>query len=404
MTTQTILHSFQELGAHFGLTPQTEDVEPDIMFSLADDENQPDIVGDLSGSAVALTTPMPVPAPEAIEGGITREVITPVDEANAEAAPSEASTGALASGTDDFDLEALVAELESACGALSRIARQDQEARALALHDLAEYDRLTGVANEAERARERARQVLEQAEALVASAFAAEARAAAEQVLSLAAAAESRAGAVADQRRAEADALVARLDLARLVEERRREEESEKARATEAECLQQLSGTLAEAREACDLGRFEEARAMLGAVVGIDPDNADVASLKEIIARRELSVKCTVAEELLWEARRRRSTPAEAVAALETVDVTGLPVELARQVFGEWARACARLCRERNHENPLRYAPDPGRGAVIVREPGSNAHVVLSALSMGPGWRPGAVIDERQVRRARPLR
>ena len=54
------------------------------------------------------------------------------------------------------------------------------------------------------------------------------------------------------------------------------------------------------------------------------------------------------AEEALWAARREyRRDPEAAVARLETLDVDGLPEDVARQVFGEWARTCARLCRER---------------------------------------------------------
>lgn len=72
--------------------------------------------------------------------------------------------------------------------------------------------------------------------------------------------------------------------------------------------------------------------------------------------------------------------------------------------FGEWARACARLCRERGLSEPLRYAPDPGRGAVIAREEPDGAYAVLSALGMGPGWETGRPVGAGQVRRARPLR
>lgn len=89
---------------------------------------------------------------------------------------------------------------------------------------------------------------------------------------------------------------------------------------------------------------------------------------------------------------------------LAALDVDGLPDPLSRQVFGEWARACARLCRERGLVEPLRYAPDPGRGAVIARESPDGSYVVVSALGMGPGWQVGSVVAERQVRRARPLR
>jgi hypothetical protein len=99
-----------------------------------------------------------------------------------------------------------------------------------------------------------------------------------------------------------------------------------------------------------------------------------------------------------------RRDPAAAVARLEALDIDGLPEELGRQVFGAWAQACARLCRERGLAEPLRYAPDPGRGAVLARERAGAPYTVVSALGMGAGWQAGSGVGEGQVRRARPLR
>jgi hypothetical protein len=136
-----------------------------------------------------------------------------------------------------------------------------------------------------------------------------------------------------------------------------------------------------------------------------DPDNPEVASLREIIARRELAVKVGAAEEAIQAARREhRRDPAGVAARLAALDLEGLDFDLRRQVFGEWARACSRLCRHRGLVEPLRYAPDPGRGAVLARETAESSYVVVSALGMGPAWREGDEVDERQVRRARPLR
>jgi hypothetical protein len=123
------------------------------------------------------------------------------------------------------------------------------------------------------------------------------------------------------------------------------------------------------------------------------------------MAQRVRIVKSAAAEDALWAARREwRSDPAGAVARLETLDVGDLPDPLARQVFGTWAQACGRLCRERGLAEPLRYAPDPGRGAVLAREGPDAPYTVVSALGMVAGWQPGSAVGERQVRRARPLR
>src|SRR5581483_11698204 len=72
------------------------------------------------------------------------------------------------------DLAVLLAELEAASSTLVTVARQDQEARALALRDLAQYDALVAEQGQAEQAHERARRVRREAEALAADAFALE--------------------------------------------------------------------------------------------------------------------------------------------------------------------------------------------------------------------------------------
>ena len=305
----------------------------------------------------------------------------------------------------NVDPAGLLAELEAAEATLATVTRQDQEARALALRDLEQYDALVGQQHEAERALERARRVRRGAEMLGESAFAEEARAAAARVAALAAQAEAAAARLVEEQRQEAERLAARLDLERLLAERRRQEEAEKAKAAEAERARRLSGALARARSALEAGRIQEAKESLGTVASDYPDDPEIASVKSMIAQRELVVKMDAAEEALWAARREyRRDPEAAVARLETLDVDGLPEELARQVFGEWARACARLCRDRGIAEPLRYAPDPGRGAVIARESPDSGYVVVSALGMGPGWKAGVPVGERQVRRARPLR
>lgn len=299
------------------------------------------------------------------------------------------------------DLVGLLAELEHASAMLATVGLQDQETRALALRELERYDAIVAE----QRRAEQARQVLREAEDLVGSAFAEEARAVAGQVVAIAMRAEAAASQLVDQHREQAQRLVAHLDLERLLAERQRVEEAERARAAEAERARRLSGTLAQAKSALEAGQFEEAKALLGTAANENPDNAEIASLLEIMRRRELAVKVSAADDALWLARREaRRDPAAAVARLEALDVDWLPEELARQVFGEWARACSRLCKARAFVEPLRYAPDPGRGAVLARQGPGEPYLVVSALGMGSAWQPGNAVGERQVRRARPLR
>ncbi|HZU12147.1 MAG TPA: hypothetical protein VFB58_04845 [Chloroflexota bacterium] len=303
------------------------------------------------------------------------------------------------------DLPELLTELQAASAALAAIARRDQEARTVALHDLERYDAVVARQREAEQAHEQARQVREQAERLTEQAFAEEARTEARRVADIAVQAEQAAERAVAEWSREAEALAAGLDLERLLAERRRQEEAEKAKAAEAEKARRLAGALARARVALNAGRIEEAKGLLGNAANDYPDNPEIDSLKTIIAQRELAVKVDAAEEALWEARRAyRRDASAAVARLETVDIDGLPEPLARQVFGEWARACSRLCRELDIAEPLRYAPDPGCGAVIARETSDGPYVVVSALGMGTGWQAGSTVGDRQMRRARPLR
>jgi hypothetical protein len=303
------------------------------------------------------------------------------------------------------DLAALLGDLEAAATTLTTISHQDQEARIRALRDLERYDALIARQHEAEQARERARQMRQQAEQLLEAAFADEARSEAQRIFAVTSQIESATDRIVAEQRAEAERLATQLDLDRLLAERRRQKEAERAKAAEAERARRLSDALTGAKAALAAGCPEEAKGLLESVTNENPNNPEITSLRPIIAQRELTVNVIAAEDALREARREyRRDPAVAVARLETLDVSGLPDSLARQVFGEWARACSRLCRERGAIEPLRYAPDPGRGAVLAREEPDGGYVVVSTLGLGPSWRKGGVVGERQVQRARPLR
>lgn len=303
------------------------------------------------------------------------------------------------------DLATLLEELEAASATLATVARQDHEARKLALRDLEQYDALVSGQRDAEDVAGRAQLVRCEAEHLAECAFAQETREAAARVAGMAAQAEAAATQLAQELEREAETIAAQVDIERLLAARQREEETEKAKAAEAEMARRLSGALTEARAALRDGRVEEAKAVLEPLAKENSSNGEIASLMAIITQRELTVKVDAAEEALWLARREwRHAPAAATEQLTALDVDGLPEPLARQIFGEWARAVARLCRVRNLIEPLRYAPDPGRGAVIVRDGSTGDFTVVSALGMPAGWTAGSIVTERQVRRARPLR
>lgn len=322
---------------------------------------------------------------------------------SADALPS--LTSAVGRSDSGIDLSELVEELDAARVTLARMIVKDQEERATALRDLERYDTLARQQEEAEFARDRASQIRREAEAFISRAYSEEARAEAARIAGAARKAEELALKRAEAWQNEAERLAMELDLERLLLERQRQEEAEKAKAAATETAERLSGALVRAKAALDAGQFEEARRALEKVGSDNPNNPEIASLIAIITQRECAVKISEAEEVLWLARREfRHDPAGVIARLEALDVDGLSEPLARQIFGEWARACSRLCRARGLVAPLRYAPDPGRGAVLARESADTSYVVVSSLGMGAAWRPGKVVDDRNVRRARPLR
>ena len=189
-----------------------------------------------------------------------------------------------------IDLADLLAELEAASATLAAVARHDEETRAVALRDLERYDAVAATLHQAELVQSQACQLHDRAAHLFAEAFATEAKVAAERVVTLTERSAAVADRLATERRAELEQLAAELDLERLLAERRRQEEVEAARAAEAERAGRLSGALAEASEALQSGRIEEARALAGLVCTEDPDNADAASLITMIAQRPETV------------------------------------------------------------------------------------------------------------------
>jgi hypothetical protein len=403
--TVTVLKSFAELGPFFGLTvdgePKDEE-EPTRDGVAARPNDQAGAVPSSEWYPPAAPPPAaPIGEPDALAGAAAGGAeVLPAETAEPPAPPP---TVPAAAGTPD--LARLLAELEAAGATLAAVARRDQDARAVALRDLERYDRQLAHQQEAEAVCARARHVRGAAEALAAGAYSDEARAAAAQVANVAAGATATAARVAEGHRREAERLAATLDLERLLAERRRQEEAQKAEAAAAERAGRLAGVRSAVSVALAAGRIEEAEALLGPVTNEYPDDADLASLVVMVAQRRQGVKAAAAEQAMQAAHREaRRDPGAAVARLEALAVDGLPDALARRVFGAWAQACARLCRERGIVGALRYAPDPGRGAVLAPERPDGPYLVLSALGMGPAWVARATVDEHYVRQARPLR
>jgi hypothetical protein len=315
-------------------------------------------------------------------------------------------------GADTRDLDALLVELASASALLASVAQSDAQVRSVAVQDLERYDTLLSQASDANSVWERAEQVRHEAEAFLACAFGDEARDAAERVVRLAIDAAATARELVQSHHRAADRLANRSDIQRLLEERRREAALEEARAAEAARAQQRSEVLARVAEALQADLLAEARRLLVPLIESEPEHPDVMAMRRRLAQRAFVLRALAAETALRTVRRRevRDDPSQAVALLVALDVNDLPEPLGRQVFGAWATACRQLCEQRELLEPLRYAPDPGRGVVLARERPGGLYVVVSALGMSLEWRPGRVLrddsrrDQQIVRRARPLR
>lgn len=401
MSKQIVLHSLAELGAVFGLDEQAT-LEPEIE-DVTHDTEPPE--ADAQIDAHAATPPPATKAGDdaAAVGGVSSDDASAPEVLDAPQVGAVGGEGALSH--EGPDLAALLAELQRVGAELAVVAQRDEAARTLALRELEVYDRLLAAQQDAEDAQASASQVRQQAERLATTAFSDGAREQARSVVDQATAVEAQAGRVVAQRREETERLAGRLDVERLIAERRREQEAEVARAAAADRVERLLQATTAVRQMLTADRLEEATSLLAAAMREFPDSEELATLKDAAAQRARERTVATAEAVLRTVRSDyRACPEEAIACLEALDVDGLPEELGRQVFGEWAVACSRVCRRRKYADPLRYAPLPGRGAVLARERADVDYVVLSALGMGPRWRPGTTVAARDVSGARPLR
>jgi hypothetical protein len=386
------LHSLAELGSAFGLDDQAGDVAgetacPVTVASYVTGESVSGRGGEeASSSGDDENSPRETPSLTAADPPMPSESMV----------PPPAETGAL---------EALLADLDGAVSDLAEASRRDEVALAAALAELEAYDRLVAAQRDAEAARARAARVLEDAEALASGAFSDDVRTAAAGVVERAARAAAQAAALVDARRADSDRLGERLDIQRLVAERSRREAAEVARTAADLRAQRLAEVEAGVRRALDEGQLEHAETLLTRGATDLSESGALSSLRETVAQQIRERRVVAADSALRLARYDyRRCPEEAIACLEALELDGLPADLSRQVFGEWAAACSRVCRRRGYAEPLRYAPLPGRGVVLARERPDADYVVLSALGMGPRWRPGATVAPRDIGGARPLR
>lgn len=333
--------------------------------------------------------------------------LPPMDNARTEPEEGRTSTTvapSLANVAMLPDLATLLATLQAASDTLRQSAQRDAALRAEALAALERYEAILGRQREAAGACETARRVQTEAQSLAEGAFSEDCRAAAQAVVAQAAQAAVAAATLAEARRREAEAFAADVDVPRLIEarERQRREAEQQTRAQER--AHRRAGNIAKVRELLHGHRLDEAEAALAPLRQEAPDDEELTTLAAQLRQRQLQYRIDGATTALPTAYRDlRRQPEEAMRRLEGLDVAGLPDDLARRVFGAWAEACARLCREQGIDAPLRYAPDPGCGLVLMPD-GKGGHTVLSALGFGARFPVGTKAPDQVVRRSRPLR
>ena len=304
-------------------------------------------------------------------------------------------------------LAAPIAQLADMSSGLEAMARQDARARELASIELAQYETLAAERREAERALADARQVGAAAEHFVGQAFTDELRARAAQHAATARAAELACAQLLAERIRAADELASRPHLARVLADRRRDEQQrvQGERHEAAARAQRLADGLERASQALHREQPEEALALLRPLAAAFPADTEVHRLLDTAAWQTRRQVVAPAEEALRDVRSRtyRQDPEQAMERLAGVAMDGLPDDLARQMFGIWSELCLKVVQRRGWIDAQRYAPRTSRGVAFARATPEGPFQVVSALGLSD-WHEGDTVTSPGVLRiARPL-
>lgn len=297
-------------------------------------------------------------------------------------------------------LKALEAELDAR-------RERDREERAAALRELADHDERLGAIEACERDREEVRATRAGFEAALARPFGDPdwlydealrddySRALVEAVAIEATLTDR----IADLRR-EAEGLAAAPSLARLLAERRRQEEAARAKENAAEANRQRSLALASAVQLRDAGSLEEARRVLGPITSRFPDDPETRSILDSINLRERTVKDAAAATTLAEARRlRRTDPDGAAALIALIDTATLSADRMHEIAG----VAADIARHRELINPRFLRGHAPNSLAIVAEQRGEWQVAI-AVGQDPALKAGNIVAPQLATAARPLR
>jgi len=138
--------------------------------------------------------------------------------------------------------------------------------------------------------------------------------------------------------------------------------------------------------------------------VGYSPSDFQQSPAHYAAAQQPPEASSTTKRCLVRDVLRRpyRDDPEATVARLASVQMDGLPDDLAPRVFGLWSNACAQLIQQRGWHQPYRYAPATSRSVVFARSAPEGPYEVVSALG-SPDWQPGQLVVGSLPRGVREL-
>ncbi|MGE3073940.1 MAG: hypothetical protein AB7N24_11825 [Dehalococcoidia bacterium] len=275
---------------------------------------------------------------------------------------------------------------------LQRLSEQDTAARREAETILEQHRRLQQEAGRYRQIERDAREVVDGALKVAATAFLAASQAEADQLVTTASAVATVAANRLKAVEAEMAELEGREDLSRLIAVERAERE---ARQREERAVAAMERAKALASE----HKYNEALRLLGSHLKENPNMPAVASSHDTIRRQAHAVKTLDVERALAEARRlHRREPARAAEVLGGLDLSGMPSVLVRDVYGCWLQSCRRL----GLADAVHYSPGSGKGALLVPEGEGKRLKVVAAIGL-PGWTAGRTFAGKALRGARPL-
>ena len=293
--------------------------------------------------------------------------------------------------TDDQPDQLVQAILRSA-RELQRLSEQDAAARREAETVLEQHRRLQQDADRYRQLERDAREVVDGALKVVATAFLAASQAEADQLVTTASAVATVAANRLKAVEAEMADLEGREDLSRLLAIERAEREAHQRE-------ERALGAMERSKELASGHKYNEALRLLGSLLKENPNMPSLASCHDTIRRQAHAVKTLEVERALAEGRRlHRREPARAAEILGRLDLSGMPAVLVRDVYGCWLQSCRKL----RLTDAVHYSPGAGKGALLVPEGEGKRLKVVAAIGL-PGWTPGRTFAVKALRGARPL-